>query len=52
MPNGEVMDIVKIDRPRSNYMTLELDTASNAGLKVIHIIFLDKKSTLTLVSCF
>eukprot|EP00826_Nyctotherus_ovalis_P065223 TRINITY_DN9583_c0_g1_i11.p1 TRINITY_DN9583_c0_g1~~TRINITY_DN9583_c0_g1_i11.p1 ORF type:complete len:349 (-),score=76.07 TRINITY_DN9583_c0_g1_i11:837-1883(-) len=51
-PDGEMLDVVKIDKPKSNYMILELDTATSAGLKTIHVIFLNKKSTLTIVSYF
>eukprot|EP00826_Nyctotherus_ovalis_P049999 TRINITY_DN6085_c0_g2_i14.p1 TRINITY_DN6085_c0_g2~~TRINITY_DN6085_c0_g2_i14.p1 ORF type:complete len:256 (+),score=25.78 TRINITY_DN6085_c0_g2_i14:401-1168(+) len=48
--DGKLVEIAIIEKPQTNFMVLELDTKSNSGLKLIHIIFLDRKSCLSIVS--
>jgi hypothetical protein len=49
IPDEKLMDIFKIDRPKNNFISLELDNTLTSGLKALHIISLDKKDRLKIV---
>ena len=48
-PDGQLLDIIKIEKPTANYMVMEADITSTGGLRIVHVVYLDKKDCLRIV---
>jgi len=50
-PSGKAIKMFNIEKPKSNYMILEIIRAEHSQYNSVYVICSDNKATLTIVRC-